>query len=257
MVHWRAFLFIVVISFSAQLSAEKGNGQLRIVTTEYSPYSYQEQGEAYGYSVEVMLALLEKVPYKPEIEFLPWARTYKTGLERPNTLIFSLARTPQREDNFEWIGKLFPMKTYLYIAANRNDIKITNLDEARKYVISGVIEGAPSKWLAEQGFEMFNSTGVYESRIRMLMNGRIDVLLSDPMSLETEMGNAGIDISSIKPILYLPEPSYDLYLAISEGSDSVYVEAFKQAYQQLVQSGQFERLTLPFHERYEHLSIPH
>ncbi|XOV78244.1 MAG: substrate-binding periplasmic protein [Aestuariibacter sp.] len=236
-----------------KLANEKAT--LRIVTTVYSPYSYEERGEPKGYSVAIIKALMDNMSLVTDIEVMPWARTYKTALNRPNTLIFSIARTPEREDLFHWVGKLFPMKTYLYIAAHRSDIDIKTLDDVRKYVIAGVIEGAPSKWLEAQGIRMFNSSGLHGSRIRMLVNDRVDVLLADPMSLEAAMTNSNIEMTQIKPIMYLPQPSYDLYFALSKGTDPSYIEAFQNAYQNLVEKGQLQQLTQPFHERYKHLSI--
>lgn len=240
---------------------DKENLPFRIVTTEYSPYSYLEKGEPQGYSVALINAMLSHVDFAVEgagntqIEIMPWARSYKTALNRPNTLIFSIARTPEREPYFFWIGKLFPMKTFLYADKARKDIKLSSLDDARNYTVAGVIEGAPSKWLESQGFRMLKSSGVYESRIRMLLNNRIDLLLSDPMSLETEMQNASIGVHRVRPVLYLPEPSYDLYVALSRGSNKVYLKGLLNAYQAIIENGKYQALTQPFHDRYRSLSV--
>lgn len=254
-IHKRFYIVLFLVCNSVVAFAES-SPPLRILTTEYLPYSYEEFSSAKGFSVDIVKALLAHTEIETKIEVLPWARSYNISLERPNTLIFSIARTPEREAFFHWIGKLFHMKTYFYIAADREDIHIRSLDDARNYVVSGVISGAPSRWLEAQGVQMFNSTGLYDSRIKMLINHRIDVLLSDPMSMESEMQLAKLDVGLVKPILYLPEPSYDLYLAFSKGTQRHYIEALTDAYNKLVASGEYERLTQPFHERYKHLSIP-
>lgn len=45
---------------------------------------------------------------------LPWARAYKLAQERPNTLIFSLVRNPEREDQFICIEKFDSSLTWMY-----------------------------------------------------------------------------------------------------------------------------------------------
>lgn len=231
-------------------------GELRIVTTDYEPYSYRFHDKHLGYSIEIVNLVLAEMEIDTQPEFLPWARTYKTALNRPNTLIFSIARTAEREKLFNWVAKLLPMQSYLYKATARDDISVQSLGDAKKYVVAGIIEGAPSQWLESVGFQLFNTTGNYDSRVRMLLNNRVDILIADPLSLDTELKKFNVSRTSIAPILYLPEPSYDLYLALSNGTPAETIIAFKKAMEKVVVTQAYKDVITRFEKRFKGLTIP-
>lgn len=53
-----------------------GATELRLLTEEWAPISYQEEGIAKGYAVELVQALIDEFSLGGQIEVLPWARAY-------------------------------------------------------------------------------------------------------------------------------------------------------------------------------------
>ena len=54
-------------------------------------------------------------PY--HLHFLPWARAYTYGLEKPQHCVFSTSRTAEREALFKWVGPVSQIDWVLYALA--------------------------------------------------------------------------------------------------------------------------------------------
>ena len=56
-------------------------------------------------AVDVVEAIAEELGLpEPDIKIQLWAKTYETALKEPNIIIFSITRTPLREDKFYWLN---------------------------------------------------------------------------------------------------------------------------------------------------------
>lgn len=227
---------------------------LSIVTTDYAPYNYRFHGEGRGYSYELVQALLKQMSVDDPIDFLPWARTFHLASSRPNTLVFSLARTEERESSFHWIGKLLPMQIFLYRASSRKDIVIKNLQDIEPYLIGGILQGAPTRWLEANQFRVLNVSSDSTKNLRMLLNNRIDLLAIDPPSLSSELLKTGFELSQVKPVFYLEEASFDLYLALNGDSSDEIKRQFDAGWKKFEKSKKYQELIDNFEQRYKPLT---
>ncbi|MFH0966704.1 MAG: hypothetical protein V1862_03350 [Methanobacteriota archaeon] len=64
--------------------------------------------------------------------FLPWNEAYKKAITDPNTAIFAIAKTPDRENLFQWVGPVLLYNISLYSKRSKN-ITITSNDELVNY----------------------------------------------------------------------------------------------------------------------------
>ncbi|MGH1486576.1 MAG: substrate-binding periplasmic protein [Cellvibrionaceae bacterium] len=90
--------------------------QLTILTEEYPPYNYKENGELTGMAVDLLLRASKVVGSpikKSQINLVPWARAFNTAVAGPNTLLFSTSRSPEREALFKWVGPLDEIRIVL------------------------------------------------------------------------------------------------------------------------------------------------
>ncbi|MBE1301237.1 MAG: transporter substrate-binding domain-containing protein [Alteromonadaceae bacterium] len=228
---------------------------LKVVTTSYALYNVDTEGNLNGYSTQVVKALLRELNQEAQIEVLPWARAYNVGLTRPNTLIYSIAKTQARNDKFHWVGRILPMDSYLYQASNRTDLKIETFDDIGKLIVGGVNEGAPTQWLEQRKVNVLKMASNSRLNLQMLLKGRLDLIVMDPASLAIEMRQANIDKDAIKPVLYLPEPSYDLYLALSLGSSLELQKQVETAFENLRLSGQYDKIVSAFYKKYANFTL--
>lgn len=163
-------LILITISAFAQ--------ELKIVTENYPPYNYEENGKVKGVSTQIVRAVLKEMGLNIKITVYPWARTYRLALEEPNTLIYSIARTPEREHKFKWVGVIAPADQVLLSLKERTDIKLNNLDDTRKYKIGTVRDDVIEHHLLSNGFKVeknIDRCNNYNSNIKKLLRKRIDL----------------------------------------------------------------------------------
>ncbi len=87
--------------------------ELLVMTEQFPPFNFQEDNTVKGLSTQIIRKLMEEAHLKYRIELVPWKRAYNTALNRPNTLIYTMAKTESRKDKFHWIGKISNRKVSL------------------------------------------------------------------------------------------------------------------------------------------------
>lgn len=225
--------FMVVINSRADTE----NSDVRIVTEHLPPYQISKNNTLIGGTVALEVQkLFEIVSPTSAIEVMPWARTYKLALERPNTVIFSLVRTPEREDKFIWIGKVAQVTTEI-IALKSSDLEpVKTLSELKNTRIGVKRQDAISTFLSEKGFEYGKELVeiVYTvSTMRMLENRRVEAIPANRQIIEYYCQKAGCVLSDFKTIYVIKELSEEFYLAVSLGTDKSFVEQLKAEFSQL------------------------
>ena len=215
---------------------------LTIVTEEFPPYNYQDHGEPKGLSTEVVQAVLREAGLNAQFKFLPWARAYKTAEKRKNTLIYSIARIPEREETFKWVGEIAPYRTSLYKLKSSDHIQISSLEEAAKHRVGVSIEDVIYTYLKRVGFEQLELVGSDVGNIRKLVGKRIDVIAYDEVSFNHVAGELGLDITQFERALRLDELSGALYMALNGQSDEELFEKLKDALLRVHEKGIYDEI---------------
>ena len=121
------FLFIICNIF---LSIPATAQELTIITEEYPPINFLEEGIITGSSAEVVREILRRLNLPDNITILPWVRGYNLLKTRPNIVLFSTTRTKKRESLFHWVGPLLTARTGFYIKKG-SAIRINSLVDAK------------------------------------------------------------------------------------------------------------------------------
>lgn len=211
---------------------------LRLITSEFAPYSTSENGHAKGVVVDRARLLLQQVGLSIPIEVYPWARAYETALRTPGALLFAVARTPEREDLFKWVGEAATFKVALFRSAQRPDIAPTTLEEAGRYRIGALLKDVKGAYLT--GKEIPHEVIADEELgIRMLLHGRLDLLPSDVRSMIYRLDRLGLPPTAVVEALPLPDISRPLYFAFNRDTPDSIVETFRQALSTLPEPEQY------------------
>jgi polar amino acid transport system substrate-binding protein len=170
-----AALFLILI-----LAAPVSAVELTILTEEYPPFNYSQEGKITGVSTEVVQQVMATTGYEYTIKSLPWSEAYERAQKEKNTLIYSISRRKKREPLFKWIGVLTPTTYSVKALASRKDIKIDKLEDMKKYKIGTNADDAVETWLLGKGFALSDLTRTTGSNsvvknFRRLMNKEIDV----------------------------------------------------------------------------------
>lgn len=221
-----------------------GAQEITVVTEEFPPFNYMEDGEITGASTEIVRATLAKAGIQADIRIYPWARAYWMATEQPNVLIYTLARSPEREELFKWIGPIVPpIRAALFKLKERTDIVLTSLDDARQYQIGVVQNDGGHQILLQYGFEdeknLFTVTKG-DQNIRKLLAGRIDLMFSDSLFVTMKAKELGLPVEQIEEAFLAME--VENYMAFSRQTPDDVVERVRTAFEQLKADGAVEAI---------------
>lgn len=89
-----------------------------LMSEEFPPYQFYkgegEQRTLTGISIEIVQAIQKKLGHQQAIRIYPWSRSLKLLKKRKNSALFSTARTPGREDQFQWVGPLSKLEIVFF-----------------------------------------------------------------------------------------------------------------------------------------------
>lgn len=231
-------LAVALLCWSVNVSAH----DLVIVTEDFPPYNYQKDGVHTGISTEVVQAVLREVDKDTPIQTYPWARAYYLATTRKNHLIYSIARTPEREDMFEWVGAIAPYNSSLYKLKTRDDIQLHSLADAKSYSIGCSIADVMTTYLQEHGFSQLDLVSSDTQNLHKLLLGRIDLIAYDEASFLYKVKQEGLDINQYQRAYRLDDLSGELYMAFSKGSDPLLVEMFRAGLQAVKEKGLMDEI---------------
>ncbi len=201
---------------------------LDYMTEQYFPYNYEEQGKAQGISVEVLRLIWAELGVEQQpIAVLPWARGYALVQYNPVGMLFSMARIPEREDLFGWVGPIASVK-FVLVAKKSRKLKIATFDDIRNYSIGTIIDDISDLLLKEaKTYNRVEPVKSVELNLKMLGHDRIDVMAHDELSLKRLMVKRGYDPEVYETVFVLKENS--VYYAFNKNVPAQLLQRFQTA----------------------------
>jgi len=208
---------------------------VKVYTEDFAPFNYVTPKGLAGAGAEIVRAMAVLVGYQSGFEVLPWKRALQIVKTEPDTALFSIVRTPEREDEFKWVGPIFITRGWLYRMAD-NKIDVSDLSDARKVRSIGVqAGGAAERSLREMGFENLESLYTPGNALRMLSEGRIDLWEASDIAMNFQREMLGLEKGSVVPTVELGQ--YDMYLAFSKSTPDATLEPWRRALEIVQGSG--------------------
>lgn len=226
--------------------------QLHFVTDEFPPLQIQIDGEAKGYVVEFIQALVDEAAKElpmqiDQVQFVPWKRAMSMSEHGENCLMFSVSRTPKREERFYWIGRVSPYKVTLYRHKNGPEVSPKTLDDLTEYRFGTQAGGAFEELLKQSGFTDIVTVTYARRAIKMAQAGRVDFTPLVHSSYHYRMEQYGLDPNDFVPTLDIDELSKELWLIAGKKTAPEVITALKQAYQRLEQQELLKQLIKAYH----------
>jgi polar amino acid transport system substrate-binding protein len=204
--------------------------ELRVVTENFPPFHYLDNQKITGSVVDLLEpVLLELNLTTQNIEILPWARAYNLAENSKNTLIFSLVRFPAREPLFKWVAPVGNIKVGVFKLKSRDDIVIENTSDIPRYKSAVFINSAIEHFYEQEGFENFHAVGDYDSLVKMLMRGRIDIVPGSMHNFLSRVSALGFDLDSVEMVYEIKELQKGLWAAFNLETDDELVERVRDA----------------------------
>jgi polar amino acid transport system substrate-binding protein len=205
------------------------------VTEEYPPYNFQENGTISGLMVDVVTATARTAGtelLRESIRILPWSEAYQTAVQNPGTVIFSIARIPEREDLFSWVGPVVSSDISLYSSRSR-DITINDTWELANYTLGAVTDDIAINFLEEAGIdkETIITDPDPQTLITYLDDGTIDLFAYGSIAAEYHIRNITGKTGYFKVSGRIG--SFPVYIGFSKGTSPDLVKQFQHAFDAL------------------------
>jgi polar amino acid transport system substrate-binding protein len=237
----RIVLSILAISV-ASCTYAAGTGY-QVVTEEWAPYNYMEEGVLKGISTEIVEKIMEITNDRFPMVLLPSMRSSLVLNTRPKTIMYSLFRTKERESKYKWVGPILEESVYPYALKNSSINASTLLELKALDRISTRFAGVIPKRLQELGFTNVDASAHgSEALLKMLLVKRSELIVGD-----TDLGviyySRRLNFS-YKDLKKIPVEIFNskLYIAFSLDSDDEVVNSWSKALMSIKSSGALKRI---------------
>ncbi|MBI9087901.1 MAG: transporter substrate-binding domain-containing protein [Desulfobacterium sp.] len=215
-------------------------GSFSIMTEEYPPFNYSENGQLTGLSYDVMVELLKRVGHPNNIKVLPWSRSYQLIQAKDNRILFSMTRTDQREPLFKWVGPIATNK-WVFFAKKGSRIKINSLDDARKMKKIGTYkDDAAELFLKENGFTNIDSVIDDSVNVKKLLAGRVDLWIVGHLQGLHKARTAVGESSVLEKVFDVKDTQ--LYIAFSRSTPDTVIAAWQAALDGIKKDGTYDTI---------------
>ncbi|WP_215782382.1 ABC transporter substrate-binding protein [Paludibacterium sp. B53371] len=225
---------------------------LLVLTEQQPPYSFMSgQGNIDGMGTRMTRAILEKAGLRGQFMLYPWARSLTLSRTRPNTLIYGLDRSREREKSFIWITPLATHERWIYRLRGTVPGSIRTLAQIRHQgMVCVVNDDIAEDDLRREGFvegRSYISTNSYADCIRLVESGTVPYLVESPDSLAWELSLDWKLRSKFEAVTPLPASRHEpMYLAASPNTDPAVIARLRAAAAALKASGQLEQIRKDF-----------
>jgi len=220
----RTLVFFILLIFNFSISAQN----LTIYTEEDPPLNYLDSNSRLtGLSVEIVREIQRRVANSDPIQLVPWVRGLNCLNSGPLVMLFSMGRTAERNEAYQWIGPIYE-NTYLLYSLATASFQLNNLDEARQLRSIGVYNNdIRDQILSTLGFTNLSRQVNNESLIRMLFAGRLDAIAASKDGIGPLVKKAGHSIEEVREQLSFL--TAQLYIGVSLDTPESIVQAWNEA----------------------------
>jgi polar amino acid transport system substrate-binding protein len=200
---------------------------LTIYTEDWPPISYQTNSKMEGMGVEIVQALQAKMGTSEAITMVPWARGYKSLLEEPNIMLFSVGRSAEREKLMILLGPIAISSTSLYTRKG-NAARLLAMGDKLYELSVGAYRGSIFADTAKKkGFANIDLAAAPKITANMLFAKRFDLWVEGSLAVPSIVKETGHEPEEIERVMVLD--NLELYLAFSKTSSPTIVKAWEAA----------------------------
>lgn len=194
--------------------------KLTVVTENFAPAQYlDDNNELVGYAADRVRAVLDSAGIDYSISVNDWSMTYNIALRDPQTCIFSISRSPEREQDFIWFAKLAQFDTNFYSLKSKG-LALTNLEQAKQYRIAVLKDNYSHHYLLSKGFKENENLMLFSSfdnifDIIQTRSSSIDLVVIPAQRVEHEQSHLISDLQ-LEELLPINSHQAPLYFACNK-----------------------------------------
>ncbi len=232
-----AICFCLLLGAAVQSHADPLN-----IYTEIAPPNQIRlpNGELGGRAVDVVREIQRRIKSTDPIHEVPWARGYRELERSPNTMLFLVARTGERNAQFQWVGPLTETAYALYVKSE-STVALASLEDAKRLKSIGVYRSdARDQMLTAAGFTNLDRTNDAGTNAKKLMADRIDAFAASSVSVHGILAAAGVSRDSVREGLVFSR--VQTWLAFSKETPASVIAVWGGALEAMKKDKTFEKM---------------
>lgn len=175
----RQLAFSLVFLASGAAHAET----LNLLTEEYPPYNYSENGVIKGAAVEQAELMMKALGMDYSLEILPWARALSLAESEPWTCLFTTGHDESRDKRFKWVEPLLVDRMVMVRKAG-SGVNPANVEEAKRFTVGTQRDDFSADYLQKNNFPKIDLATDVETTEKKLLSGRIDLMMTSEKTFE-------------------------------------------------------------------------
>lgn len=235
---------LLALAAALPLPAAAARTPLPVFCHALPPLSFEQDGQVVGLATELLRRMAELAHLEPSLALQPRLRAEKSFLETPASLLFPLARLPEREHRYRWIGPILPRRVGIYSLSSRSDIRFRGLHQLDGLRLGATAGTATLEQLLAEGLKPGKELEVsasYDASVRKLLAGRMDLLVIGDLNIYWQLHQMKEASDRIREVAVL-DASADYCFGLRVDGDAAQAEALQRALDQLRRNGTVERL---------------
>ncbi|MEK8033228.1 transporter substrate-binding domain-containing protein [Ideonella sp. DXS29W] len=218
--------------------------RLEAVTTDAPPFNMLDGAAPSGFATDILREMSEAAGLELQIQFLPWPRALLYAKQNPNILIYTIARTPEREAQYEWIGPFARHQSFFWKLASRKDVRVDTLSDVRRYRVATVRGDAQTDLMLKLDIvdpALLQLVSDGDTPMRMLLAGRIDLVIANEIGIAWRMKQHGMSGTDVERTAMLMDGA-GYYFALGKGTDPALLARLRKAFTEVNERGSPQRL---------------
>lgn len=171
-------LCVALLSFSVNAQSELSVnwGDIVVLSENYPPLNYLDDGVERGSSIEILKRVYERMGLDgPSIQWVPWQRAYGLVQSDRPVMVLTMTRTDTREPLFQWAGPTHVSRHLLVRARNFPVEYVNDPLQAQSLAIVAVRNDISSVLLREAGYpeHLIAEVDTFRAALNLLVNDRM------------------------------------------------------------------------------------
>jgi len=214
--------------------------KLTVLTEDYAPFNYLDDGQLKGSSADLVKIIMNNLGDGGNVGVLPWDDAYARLQTETNTALFTMDRTPDRNDLFKWAGPIARIDNDFF-ALTSSAIIIANLDAAKAVNGIAVVNGySEQEMLESYGFQNLVMCQDLQEALQKLLVNEVDLVVESQFAVQYALQNMGHSYGEVKNVFVLQ--SYLSYVAFNKGVPDDVVGKWQSQINALKDDGTFNQL---------------
>ncbi len=229
------YILLIVSLFTFACFAD----DMEVITDEYFPYAYHENGQLTGCSVELTKTIIDRLSIDASIHAATWVESWTALSKKQPVMHVVLVRSPRRETRYQWAGPQTESPLYLY-ALKGYDKHLKNNNVLENSTVACVHGYATCEYLESFGFSENNILKYPTEKVLYghFAKGTFDLLLGDRMATALKFRYFLGYIGDIKPVVPI-DKTLNLYFGFSLATPSSIVNGFQRELDAMKANGKF------------------